>query len=132
MLFLQRAYGGFAGVADRVHALFPVADLLLGLLPRDAVRLLDPAQQQVALSRDHVELVIGELAPLLQRVALELLPVAFDAVPVHFCFLVVMASRLGPDSYPVCLPARTTGARLSEVSSATIINRLAYASSRRC
>jgi hypothetical protein len=37
----------------------------------------------LALARNHVELVIGELAPLLLDVTLELLSVAFDTVPVH-------------------------------------------------
>ena len=36
---------------------------------------------------NHVELVVGQLAPLFLDVALELLPVAFDAIPVHCAVL---------------------------------------------
>src|SRR6185437_16382084 len=40
----------------------------------------------VLLAADDVELVIGQLAPLFLGLALELFPVAFDAVPVHVSF----------------------------------------------
>lgn len=70
-----------------LHALLPIGELLLRLIPGHAIRFLDLASKGVALASNHVELVIGELAPLLLGVALELLPVAFDAVSVHFIFL---------------------------------------------
>src|SRR5205085_11339817 len=48
----------------------------------------------------HVELTVGDLAPLLLDVPLELLPVAFDAVPVHVVVLAcgseVCARRRAP------------------------------------
>src|SRR5687767_15898432 len=100
MLFRGRNHGGFAGLADRLHARLPVGELLLGLVLRDAVELLDPAQQHVALAGDDVELILGELAPLLQGIALELLPVAFDAVPVHGRFLFWLSPAWDPRLRP--------------------------------
>src|SRR5215203_2339545 len=54
-------------------------DLVL-LIP---VTLLDLAFELIAAAVDHVQIVIGELAPLLFDVALELLPVPFHSVPIH-------------------------------------------------
>src|SRR6185436_13868079 len=72
---------------------FPVGDLALGLVLADAVGVLDLADQLVALARDAVEVVVGELAPLLLRLALQLLPVAFDAIPVHAALLCNVVER---------------------------------------
>src|SRR6185312_9897345 len=60
-----------------------VLDLLLGLVPGDPIRVLEAARELVALPADLVELVVGETAPGLADMALELLPVALDAVPIH-------------------------------------------------
>src|SRR4051812_4882460 len=38
----------------------------------------------LALPRDHLDVVVGQLAPAFLHVALELLPVSLDAIPVHF------------------------------------------------
>src|SRR5436305_11401975 len=62
---------------------FPAADLLVGFVASAAVFLLDLAHELVALAADGVELVVGQLAPLFLDRSLELLPVAFDAIPVH-------------------------------------------------
>src|SRR5690242_4555968 len=64
-------------------ARFPLADLLLGLVLADAVRVLDLADELVALAGDGVEVVVGQLAPLRFHGALRLLPVSCDAIPVH-------------------------------------------------
>src|SRR6476660_8477034 len=58
-------------------------DLLLGFVLRDPVRFLDLAGELVALARDRVDLIVGELAPLFLDLAGQLLPVPFDAIPVH-------------------------------------------------
>jgi hypothetical protein len=63
--------------------LFKIFDLLLGFVLRDAVGLLDLARQLIALSGNHVEVIVGEIAPLCFHLALELLPVAFNDIPVH-------------------------------------------------
>src|SRR5215204_733645 len=55
------------------------SDLVL-LIP---VTLLDLAFELVAAAVDHVQIVIGELAPLLFDVAFELLTVPFNPVPIH-------------------------------------------------
>src|SRR5205814_3048325 len=60
-----------------------VLDLLLGLVLRNPVGFLEAARQLVAVAGDAVELVVRHAAPLLANLALELLPVAFDAVPIH-------------------------------------------------
>src|SRR5262245_31579255 len=80
------------GVVGAGGLVLPVAvarlelvQLLLGFVLGDAVLLLDPSGQLLAAAGDDVELVVGELAPLLLGLALQLLPVAFDAIPVHMC-----------------------------------------------
>ena len=60
-----------------------VVHLLLGLVLRDPIRGLQAAHELFALARDLVELVVGQPAPRLAHVPLELLPVALDAVPIH-------------------------------------------------
>ena len=69
----------------RVAALESV-DLALGLVLGDTVALLDASKQLVALAGDHVQVVVGELAPLLLDLALDLLPISFDTVFVHGAF----------------------------------------------
>ena len=67
----------------RVERSREALDLLLGLVLRNSVDFLDPAREFLATDVDHVKVVIRELAPLLVDLALELLPVAFDAIPIH-------------------------------------------------
>jgi uncharacterized protein YjbJ (UPF0337 family) len=61
----------------------PVVDLLLGLVAGNAVVLLDLADELLALTRHAIDVVVSELAPLFLDLAGELLPVAFDTVPIH-------------------------------------------------
>src|SRR5262249_36484119 len=61
----------------------PVVDLALRLVLGVAVALLQAAGELRALAFDHVQVVVGELAPLLPDLTFKLLPVAFDAIPVH-------------------------------------------------
>src|SRR5258707_450555 len=49
----------------------------------EAVALLQLAFQLIAATLDHVEIIIGEFAPLLLGLAFDLLPVAFNPVPIH-------------------------------------------------
>src|SRR5712691_6512363 len=63
--------------------MLPGGKLLLRFLAGDAVRLLDLSREMLALARARVELIAGELAPVPQGVALEMLPVAFNAIPFH-------------------------------------------------
>src|SRR6185295_19436335 len=61
----------------------PVVHVLVDLVLGKTVALLQLAFELLAAAFDHVEIVVGELAPLLLGRALELLPVAFNPVPVH-------------------------------------------------
>jgi hypothetical protein len=78
-----------------VHAFEPGIDLALGLVPRHAVALLKPAAELHALTLDDVEIVVGELAPLLLSLAFELFPIAFNSIPIH---------RVSPVLFPVLFP----------------------------
>jgi hypothetical protein len=49
-----------------------------------AVPFLDFALELIAAAVDDIQIVVGELAPLLLYFASNLLPVSFNAVPVHF------------------------------------------------
>jgi hypothetical protein len=44
---------------------------------------LDPAYQLNATTLDDIQIVICELAPLLLRLAAELIPIALDSIPIH-------------------------------------------------
>ena len=59
----------------------PGINVLLGLFLRGAVALLKAASQFLALALDDVEIIVGQLAPLLLKLALELFPIAFDLDP---------------------------------------------------
>src|SRR5579885_903172 len=61
----------------------PVPQLPLRVLLLNAVALLDAPDQLVALAVDESEIIVSELAPLLLHLALHLLPVAGDLVPIH-------------------------------------------------
>ena len=62
---------------DLTQALLPVREFALCLVILDSICFLDPAD----------ELVLGEIAPSLHDISLELIPVAFYAIPVHFIFI---------------------------------------------
>src|SRR5271166_4194196 len=61
----------------------PVVDLFARLVSRDPVAFLDLAFQLFALAGDDIQIVVGEIAPLLLDLALDLLPVSLDSIPVH-------------------------------------------------
>src|SRR6478736_1508065 len=86
----------------------PVVDLPARFVLRAAILLLDLAHQLVALAADRVELVVGELAPLLLHLPAELLPIALDAIPVHGDSLQTFAILVGPPwvrTFPTCADA---------------------------
>src|SRR5450830_216341 len=70
-----------------VLAFLPSGKLFLRLFPGDSIGFLDFAEKLIAFARNYIELIVGEFPPLLLDVALELLPVAFDSIPVHCCLL---------------------------------------------
>src|SRR5690242_111808 len=69
--------------SEDLPVLLPLCNLFLRFLARDAISVVDAADQLLAIAGDDVEVIIGELAPLLLGLALEDLPIAFDAIPVH-------------------------------------------------
>src|SRR5438105_2960884 len=76
------------GGGGELKAANPILDLLLRFILGHAVALLDAAYELVLLPVDHLKVILGELAPLLSDLAGELLPIAFDPVPVH-CLLLL-------------------------------------------
>jgi hypothetical protein len=49
----------------------------------DSVSLLDSAGDLIVLTGDHAQPIIGQPAPLFSHAPAELLPLAFEAIPVH-------------------------------------------------
>jgi hypothetical protein len=62
---------------------FKFAHLALGFIARDSISFLHSAQQLIALAFNAIQIVVREFSPLLLNLAAELLPLAFDSVPVH-------------------------------------------------
>src|SRR6267154_4080674 len=102
--------GRVLGLRHLEH-LEPLLDLALGFVPFDAVALLDLPRELVAPSFDDLHVIVGEPAPLLASLPLELLPAAFDPVPVHRCLRwhpigrhdldCEQSQRIGPKTLPV-------------------------------
>src|ERR1700687_1805098 len=61
----------------------PCGDLFFRLVLRHAIKLADSADEQFAVAPDEVEVLFGELGPLLPDDAPELQPIACDLFPVH-------------------------------------------------
>ena len=68
----------------------PVIYILPNLILCDPIALLDFAFKLVATAIDRSKIVICELAPLLLYAAAELLPISFNAVPIHCVLLQVV------------------------------------------
>jgi hypothetical protein len=49
----------------------------------DSVSLLDSARDLIVLAGDHAQPIIGQPAPLFSHAPAELLPLSFEAIPVH-------------------------------------------------
>src|SRR5215467_2228712 len=64
----------------------PVVHVLAGLVLGQTIALLKLALELIAAAVDDVEVIVGELAPLLLDPAFDLLPVSFHAIPVHYLF----------------------------------------------
>lgn len=76
----------------------PLIDFALGFFLGLAVALLNLAGVLLAIALNRIEVVVGELGSLGLHLALELLPVSFHLVPVHFELHVHRAQR---GCYPV-------------------------------
>src|SRR5262245_31899368 len=62
----------------------PVIDVPADLILSQTVALLDLAFELIPATRNDVEIVVGELAPLLLHIPFDLLPISLHAIPVHF------------------------------------------------
>src|SRR5262245_2842425 len=62
----------------------PVVDVPADLILGQTVALLDLAFELIPATRDDVEIIVGELAPLLLHLPFDLLPISLHAIPVHF------------------------------------------------
>jgi len=60
-----------------------LVQLLLCFLSFEAVSLLQLTDQLISFPCDDVQIAVRELAPLLFDLALDLLPISFDLIPVH-------------------------------------------------
>lgn len=67
----------------------PTVDLSFNFLLRLSVTFLDTARKLTAFATDDIKVVVGEFSPLLLDSAFELLPVAFNPIPIHGGLLVV-------------------------------------------
>src|SRR5579863_2002249 len=67
----------------RIVSARELIDLALGLFFRDAVALLNPADELITFSTDALEIVVGQLAPFFLRFSRGLLPFSFNLIPVH-------------------------------------------------
>jgi hypothetical protein len=68
---------------DLVQPISPILHLPLRLILRDAISFLHATDELVLLAVDNSQVIFSELAPLFLDLAGDLLPVAFDAVPIH-------------------------------------------------
>lgn len=60
-------------------------NLLFCLFLGNAVEFLQLAGQHLAVALDLFKLVVGQFAPLLAHFTLELFPITFNLIPIHFC-----------------------------------------------
>jgi hypothetical protein len=82
-----------------------------------AITLLKAPFELILLAGDDIEIIIGQLAPLLFHFALDLLPISFDPVPIHDLLL-----RYGFDYDAARIAPTSIGARFA-VRPSIIINR---------
>src|ERR1041385_7161072 len=75
--------GTWSSALRHLEHLEPFRDLAIGFVAGDPIALLDLPDQLLAAPLADRYVVIGEPAPLLARLASELLPRAFNLVPIH-------------------------------------------------
>jgi hypothetical protein len=61
----------------------PVVNVLSDLVLRQSVAFLDFSFELIATTSDGVQIIIGELSPLLFDFSLDLFPISLDSVPIH-------------------------------------------------
>jgi hypothetical protein len=78
-------FGRSRALSGSPQRLEPVVHVFSDLVLGEAVALLQLAFELLAAALDHVQVVVGQLAPFFLGGALELLPVSFEPVPIHHC-----------------------------------------------
>ena len=74
-----------ASFADvRLYIRCVSSQVSMSFLTWSSVALLDHALELIALTGNPVQIVVSEIAPLFLDLSLELLPISFDAIPIHF------------------------------------------------
>src|SRR5690554_4842158 len=58
-------------------------DLSVSLILPDAVALLNFTLELLALAIDGLQVIIGQLAPMLLNISTKLLPISLDTIPIH-------------------------------------------------
>src|SRR5215831_8545885 len=94
-----------------VDAFEPSVDLPLSLVLGHAIALLESTAELGALAFDHVDVVVGELAPFLLKLSFERVPIAFDTIPVHHLLLRLLeiAGKPGARAKVSKVPTRVAG-----------------------
>lgn len=65
-------------------ASLPIGNLFFCFFFSETVGFLYLSGKVFAFTCNHIQLIIGKFAPLLLDIALELFPISFDTIPVHF------------------------------------------------
>jgi hypothetical protein len=87
----QRQVGQLAGSCLVKEPL----DFTAGFFFRSTVALLNLSSEDIGIALDLIEVVVGQLAPLLSDMALQLLPLPLECVLVHTGLLVSVADPEG-------------------------------------
>jgi hypothetical protein len=77
--FLLMSPGGPSPLLSAV----PIINVLASLILRKAISFLNFTFQLITTTVDHIEIIIGELAPFFLNFAFDLLPISLDPIPVH-------------------------------------------------
>jgi hypothetical protein len=114
----RTARGGFVQNINGLR--LPIRHLTFGFVSGNAVAFLDLADQLIALAGYHIQLVIAQFAPLLLDLAFDLVPIAFDYIPVHQSLLCELKKTIRAQDISLSRNAvPRTGCRMQ--SGATIV-----------
>src|SRR5512140_1285798 len=109
--FLVRSFQSGSGFLVEEIGVAPLEclDLAFRFVLGEPMAFLDAPEQLVALAGDHVQVVVGELAPLLLELSLDLFPIAIDTVLVHLnlhSWFARGTRQWAPKAWKNCMAAR--------------------------
>src|SRR5262249_58154270 len=93
--------------------------------------LLESTAELGALAFDHVEVIVGELAPFLLNLSFERVPIAFDTIPVHHVLLRLLEIAGKPDGGAKVSKVPTPSPGTSAEKDLTLSRRKSLTLSRR-